>query len=243
MIQLLLETMWIVAVTVAPVFGAEPQTAEIVRQSDTVLILGLATTIATIVTAIVAAFTTYYVARLNNKATVAAEADKIVAAKAAEAADKAEEVRKSLQVNRVSTDDKLHEIKTLVNGGVEKSLRIAAVALRRVAATTNNAGDIEAARVAEEALAEHVAAQVKVDKAHAKMLASPEVRQHPSHSKNSTMGIGEAVGEIGTDVKVVMQDVKDVKAEVKAEVKDEVKKELREEAPPPSKPSQPRRKK
>lgn len=186
--------------TVPGLLAAQAQ-VEVVKQSDTVLILGLATTIATTISAIIGGVVAVLVARLNNKAAASALADEIVAQRAKEAANAAEEVRKTLQVNRVSTDKKLTDIKTLVNGGVEKSLRIAAIALRRVAATTNNKGDIEAAVAAEAALAEHVAAQAQVEIAH----------QDALETQSKSVGIGQAVGEMALDVKEVGKDVKELK--------------------------------
>lgn len=128
------------------------------------------------------------------------------------AAAKTEEVSDQLSVTGTHTEVKLHEIKTLVNGGVEKSLRVAAVALRTLADETGKEGHIAAAVLAEKELAQHVAAQIEVDLAHKDkaVAVAKEIAKAPS-------SIGTIVGETLADVKVVKQDVKDLKDESEKE--------------------------
>lgn len=76
---------------------------------------------------------------------------------------KTEEVKKTLESATTSTDSKLGEIHTLVNNNFGVQLKIAAVALRRVAKLTKNKEDIAAARTAEVAYKDHMDKQAVVD--------------------------------------------------------------------------------
>ncbi len=121
---------------------------------------------------------------------------------AGHASKKAEEVSAKLDVSGVSTDTQLNKIEGLVNGGVEKSLRIAAIALRRAAEATGEDGDRAAAEAAEVELSAHIKAQVKVDVAH---------KEAKDALAASTQTLGDVARETMGDVKEVKKDVKDIK--------------------------------
>jgi len=124
----------------------------LVQQSNDFLILGLATTLASVITAAIGGVVAVLVARLNTKATHAAtQAEKVA-------------------VNLTKSDGKLDamakvvdDTHTLVNSNMEKALLVASVALRRVANLTKEPADEAAAEVAEVALVEHRKKQKMVD--------------------------------------------------------------------------------
>ena len=85
------------------------------------------------------------------------------------AAARVEAVATDLAISNMATDTTLEQIKAtgetthkLVNGALTAQMKVAAVALRRVADVTGDDGDSKAAQVAEDALAEHIAKQPKV---------------------------------------------------------------------------------
>lgn len=75
----------------------------------------------------------------------------------------AEKVSNAITVTSSIADKKLTDIHTLVNSNMGAQLKIGAIALRRIAIITKDAADIEAAKVAEDLLAEHVRKQAIVD--------------------------------------------------------------------------------
>ncbi len=76
---------------------------------------------------------------------------------------RADRVAKELKKDNVVQSDKLDSIHTLVNSNMGTQLKIAAVAIRRVATMTNHADDMAAADLAEKLLAEHMHKQAVVD--------------------------------------------------------------------------------
>lgn len=143
----------------------------------------------------------------NKKAVETAGAAATTAANSASA--EAAKVSHSLKMNTTATDERLADLKVVtgdvlvhVNSGMEKVLRVAAVALRRVADMSRDSKDVLAAEVAERELAAHMEAQVKIDK-------KAEKREEVVTKTATT--IGEAVREVSTDVKIVKEDVKILK--------------------------------
>lgn len=153
---------------------------------------------------------TIVVAWMGQRNKKAVETASAVATTAAESASaEAVKVSQSLKMNTAATDVKLADLKVVtsdvlihVNSGMEKVLRVAAVALRRVADMSRDPKDAAAAVVAEQQLADHMKAQVKIDKAADKRETVATV---------AATTIGEAVGEVSTDVKIVKEDVKILK--------------------------------
>jgi len=81
-----------------------------------------------------------------------------------------EEVKQTLATNTAATTDKLQTltvqgdaIHTLVNSNMGAQLKVAAVALRRIATMTKDPGDVGIALEAERLFADHVAKQAVVD--------------------------------------------------------------------------------
>lgn len=157
---------------------------------------------------------TVVLAYLSYRTKSAVEKAGLEATKAAtEASMEAQKVSDQLKVTDNAVDIKLTDLKkvttdthTLVNSNMEKALMISAVALRRVANMTKEGGDIKAAELAEEALAEHRKKQVKVDAAVAKR---EEQETNAPISQQRTLG--EVTRETMTDVKEVKRDVKTLK--------------------------------
>jgi hypothetical protein len=145
-----------------------------VQQDSTVLILGLAATVAGVLTAMISGVVAVLINKLNHKADLAASHVAAVAAQTGVAAARVQEVKVDLHKANGVTNEKLDEIHTLVNSNLERSLKISALALRRVADLTGHAGDAEAAKVAEEALAEHQRKQKVVDEGMASVGKTPK---------------------------------------------------------------------
>jgi hypothetical protein len=80
------------------------------------------------------------------------------------AAAEVAKVRDTLEVSTSSVDAKLTDVHTLVNGAMSTQLRLAKVALRRVADLTGHPDDVEAAVAADLAYREHEAKQAVVDR-------------------------------------------------------------------------------
>ena len=83
--------------------------------------------------------------------------------KAKDVAVQVEQVKIALAGRGERTDKKLTDIHTLVNSNMSVQLRISAVALRRLADLTRDAGDEAAAALAESGYHEHEAKQRIVD--------------------------------------------------------------------------------
>lgn len=124
----------------------------LVQQSSNFLILGLATTLASVITAAIGGIVAVLVARLNTKATNAATQVEKVAVKLSASDGKIDAMARVV--------DDTH---TLVNSNMEKALLVSSIALRRVANLTKDPADEAAAEVAESALIEHRKKQKMVD--------------------------------------------------------------------------------
>lgn len=134
------------------------------------VILGLISSIAGIVTAVISGMLAYYLARLKHDSEQAALAVKEVAA--------------TLKVTTKETDDKLEDIQktgnavhVLVNSAMSSQLRVSAVALRRIADLTKHPDDAAAADLAENAHREHEMKQHVVDAGNKITTAAPEGAQ------------------------------------------------------------------
>lgn len=164
--------------------------------------------LAVIVPSVCTVVGTVIIAWMQSRVKTAVDTAGATAAVAADkASDRTEEVRDELKLTASTTSQKLGALKsiatdthTLVNSNMEKALLISAIALRRVASMSNDVGDIDAANVAEAALAEHRKKQKIVD-------AAVERREEKTPDT-----LGETVSAVHSNVKEVKQDVKDIKA-------------------------------
>lgn len=106
---------------------------------------------------LLAALGGFYLAlkQANRVAASALLAAAKVAAKVEIASSKVEDVKTDLANSTFSTENRLDAIHTLVNGGLGVQLKIASVALRRVADLTLDRADREAADLAEKAYQDH----------------------------------------------------------------------------------------
>lgn len=67
------------------------------------------------------------------------------------------------RVNQDKTAQVLQDVHSLVNSSFGQSLKVGALALKRVAEMTGKASDLEASQVADRALSDHLSKQAVVD--------------------------------------------------------------------------------